>query len=263
MPDAIADSVLTEPSRSACVQSDDHATVTLKYFTLDKDPEHGTVTLTPWWFFAILNFETNVLVTVGALDIYEQGLRRLGLDASLSPTLARAQSMDTNRQLRNFDAAEFLAYLSVVVIEFNSGVVEEIGDRMDEAEQDILDELPRMHIYAEGDLTMSVARDVHALKRQLFGIRRALFPCREALSTMLSTQTERLLLAGPQLQFRLAHDLAVSLIDNVETLRELGTNLVELYSAQLSLVSCVLAHAFLRWSWLICCNCARRSWINK
>jgi magnesium transporter len=115
-------------------------------------------------------------------------------------------------------------------------VIEEIGDRMDDVEANILEELPKMHIYAEGDLTMGVARDVHVLKRELFQIRRAFWPSREALSTMNSSQQPRLSAQGPHQYIKQAYDYTVNLIDNAETLRELGTNLVELYTAQLSLV---------------------------
>jgi hypothetical protein len=241
MGESMANTLLTAPSRPTFLQIDEFTAITLKYFnrvvhsdeSSETDPvarDSAVNTLSSCWFRGIVHLETNLLVTVGSMEIYAAGSRRLGGNGGGKIAISDA------RILKSLDAVEFFAGMCVSVVELNFSLIEEIGERMDDAEVDILEELPRMHLYAEGDLTMSVARDVHVLKRELFLIRRAFWPCREALSTMLSSQKERLRGAGPQQLVKQAYDYSVNLIDNAETLRELGTNLVELYSAQLSLV---------------------------
>lgn len=262
-----ASGLLTEPSRPTYLQLGNYCAITLKHFKRieesdsegemedEADEDHrgsdieeddggeddgdgerraSASTLTSCWFRGVLNLKTNVLVTIGSMDIFLAGSQRLG---GASDSRGETSVSDT-KLLQSLDAAEFLAFMCMSVVESNFGVIEEIGDRMDDAELDILEELPRMHIYAEGDLTMSVARDVHVLKRELFLIRRSFWPCREALSSMLQSHEDRLREPGPQQYTKQAYDYSITLIDNAETLRELGTNLVDLYSTQLSLVCC-------------------------
>lgn len=233
--DTLANTLLTEPSRPSFALLDDYVSISLKHFNRvqnaaeEEDPSVSTLTST--WFQGILNLKTNVFITVGSMETFLAGSKRLGGSSG-----AGKSSLSNARMLRSLDATQFFGFLCMSVIEFNFAIIEEIGDRMDDAELSILEELPRMHIYAEGDLTMSVARDVHVLKRELFLIRRSFWPCREALSTMLSSPKDRLRQPKTQQYVKQAYDYSVNLIDNAETLRELGTNLVELYSAQLSLV---------------------------
>lgn len=233
--DTLANTLLTEPSRPSFALLDDYVSISLKHFNRvqnaaeEEDPSVSTLTST--WFQGILNLKTNVFITVGSVETFLAGSKRLGGSSG-----GGKSSLSNARMLRSLDATQFFGFLCMSVIEFNFAIIEEIGDRMDDAELSILEELPRMHIYAEGDLTMSVARDVHVLKRELFLIRRSFWPCREALSTMLSSPKDRLRQPKTQQYVKQAYDYSVNLIDNAETLRELGTNLVELYSAQLSLV---------------------------
>ena len=74
---------------------------------------------------------------------------------------------------------------------------------------------------------------LHALKRELLVLKRALWPSREMLSSMTREDND---LVPPEVNvfLRDTYDHAVQLIDIVETYREVATGLIDLYLSSVS-----------------------------
>jgi magnesium transporter len=119
--------------------------------------------------------------------------------------------------------ADFLAYslIDAVVDEYFT-VIEKIGDRIEVLENRVLAE--------PGPGTIN---DVHRLKRELLVMRKAVWPVRDVLNSMIRDQTP-LISADTKLFIRDAYDHIVQVIDNVETMRDLVSGMLELYLTSVS-----------------------------
>ena len=114
--------------------------------------------------------------------------------------------------------AAYLAYaLLDAVIDAYFPIVEDYGDRM-EAVEDAIVLQPNRTIIAQ----------VHDLKRDLRTIRRAMFPLREAIN-VLSRESGALIDDDTKVYLRDCYDHTIQIIDLVETYRELGADLTDLF----------------------------------
>jgi magnesium transporter len=119
--------------------------------------------------------------------------------------------------------ADFLAYALVdAVIDGYFPVLEEYGERLETLEDDILDR-------PGADL---VGR-LHAIKRDLLTLRRAVWPLREVLAAL---ERDPGPLVGPETRVYLrdCYDHAIRVIDLVETYRELCADLMDVYLSSVS-----------------------------
>ena len=119
--------------------------------------------------------------------------------------------------------APYLVYAILdTILDAYFPLLESIGEELEELEDRItFDPRPR-------DVT-----DLHAIKRQLLTVKRALWPSREMLSAL--TREELGLIPRDISQFlRDTYDHAVQLIDITETYRELATGLLDLYLSSVS-----------------------------
>lgn len=101
-------------------------------------------------------------------------------------------------------------------------LLETFGERLEALEAEIIE-----------NPTRQTVSDVHATKRDLLTMRRALWPIREAINSLLRD--------GPPvfgedsiLHLRDTYDHAVQIIDFVETYRELGADLMDVYLSSIS-----------------------------
>jgi magnesium transporter len=101
-------------------------------------------------------------------------------------------------------------------------LLESFGERLEALEDEIIE-----------NPTRETVGDVHAIKRDLLTVRRALWPIREAINSLLRD--------GPPvfgedsiLHLRDSYDHAVQIIDFVETYRELGADLMDVYLSSIS-----------------------------
>jgi len=122
-------------------------------------------------------------------------------------------------QIRSM-GADYLAYAIVdAVVDGYFPVVEGLGDRLDSLEVEIL-----------GSDARGVVRRLHAVRRDLLVVRKAIWPLREALAQMTRDVPTRFTPAT-KLFIRDAYDHTIQLIDLVENLRELASSLLELHLA--------------------------------
>lgn len=119
--------------------------------------------------------------------------------------------------------ADYLAYgLLDAVIDGYFPVLEALGERLEDLEETVLAR-PGPHIVGQ----------VHAARRDLLTLRRAVWPLREALNVLLR-DVSAWLSDDTRLHLRDCYDHTVRIIDFVETYRELGADLMDLYLSSIS-----------------------------
>jgi len=79
----------------------------------------------------------------------------------------------------------------------------------------------------------TVIAEIHEVKRDLLNLRRAIWPQREALNTLVRDETPHIS-AETRLYLRDCYDHTVRIIDLVETYREVCSDLMDLYLSSLS-----------------------------
>ncbi|MEW6278462.1 MAG: magnesium/cobalt transporter CorA [Candidatus Eremiobacterota bacterium] len=125
-------------------------------------------------------------------------------------------------RVRNL-GADFLAYnLLDAVIDAYFPILEGLGEELEDLENVVLVEPTRQ--------TM---RRIHDIKRNLLTVRRAVWPLREAITPLFR---EDLTLVTPETRVYLrdCYDHCVQVIDLVETFRELGSSLMDVYLSSVS-----------------------------
>lgn len=119
--------------------------------------------------------------------------------------------------------ADYLAYtLLDAVIDGFYPVLEACGERLAALEDEI--------IAAPG---RDAVTDVHHLKHDLLMLRRAIWPQREMINSLLRDESE-LVSATTRIYLRDCYDHAVQLMDVVETYREIASALVDVYLSSVS-----------------------------
>jgi len=119
--------------------------------------------------------------------------------------------------------ADYLAYALIdLVVDQYFAVLEGYGDELEAMEEEVL----------EGPARYQVQR-VDRLKRNLLVVRRAVWPLRDALASLLRTEPAYFTRAVKD-YLRDAHDHAVQVVDAVETQRELVTGIHDLYLTTLN-----------------------------
>ena len=119
--------------------------------------------------------------------------------------------------------ADYLAYsLMDAIIDAYFPVLENLGEAMEDMEQEIFTHPTR-----------ATASRVHQTKRDLMTIRRATWPLRDALNSLLRDPSP-LITPDTRLYLRDCYDHTVRIIDFVETYRELGSDLTDLYLSSIS-----------------------------
>jgi magnesium transporter len=117
----------------------------------------------------------------------------------------------------------YLAYSILdAVIDHYFPVLEEFGERLETLEDQIILRPDR-----------SAIAQVHELKRELLYLRRAIWPLREALNTLVRDEIPHIT-HETRLYLRDGYDHAVRIIDLVETYREVCSDLMDLYLSSIS-----------------------------
>ncbi|MEJ2287368.1 MAG: magnesium/cobalt transporter CorA, partial [Deinococcales bacterium] len=119
--------------------------------------------------------------------------------------------------------ADYLAYaLLDIVIDRYFTVVEDYGDAIEELEAEIL-----------SNPTTEILQRVNHLKRETLIVRKAVWPLREVIAG-LEREEGDLMSPTAITYLRDAHDHAIQVIDTVESLRDMLTNLHDMYLSALS-----------------------------
>jgi magnesium transporter len=119
--------------------------------------------------------------------------------------------------------ADYLAYSLIdAVVDHYFRILEMVGDRIEELEDDVLTNMAPASMHR-----------IHHLRREMLILRRAVWPLREAIGLLYRGEV-RMVQEETRLFLRDAHDHCVQVIDTVETLREVLTGSMELYMSGVS-----------------------------
>lgn len=119
--------------------------------------------------------------------------------------------------------ADHLTYCLIdAVIDGYFPVLETTGERLEELEDEVL-----------GRSTGGAASRIHEIKRNLMTLRRAVWPLREAMNSLVRDPSP-LVTDETRLYLRDCYDHTVRVIDFIETYRELGSDLMDLYLSSVS-----------------------------
>ena len=119
--------------------------------------------------------------------------------------------------------ADHLAYCLIdAVIDGYFPVLETIGERLEELEDEII-----------GHPTGRTSAQIHEIKRNLMTLRRTVWPLREAMNSLMRDPNP-LVSDETRLFLRDCYDHTVRVIDFIETYRELGSDLMDLYLSRVS-----------------------------
>ena len=114
--------------------------------------------------------------------------------------------------------ADYLAYaLLDAVVDRYFGILERLGEVEEQLEIKVLE-----------DPSQDIPLRVNHLKREFLLLRKAIWPLREVLGSLVRTESP-LITDTTQVFLRDVHDHAVQVIDTVETLRDVASSMTDLY----------------------------------
>ncbi|MCT0218525.1 magnesium/cobalt transporter CorA [Synechococcus sp. CS-1329] len=120
-------------------------------------------------------------------------------------------------------SADYLAYaLMDTVVDHYFRAIEQIGDRIEEIDDKILE-----------DPSPNDIQDIHYLKRDVLSLRKAAWPCRELISA-IEKGASPVLSASTRVYWRDLYDHSIQVIDMVETYRDILGGMHDTYLSSLS-----------------------------
>lgn len=126
----------------------------------------------------------------------------------------RIRSSKKTRQL----GPDYLAYaLTDAIVDNYFVLLEKFGDAIEDLEQDLL-ESPRA----------DTLKKIHHFKREMLLLRKAVWPLREVLSS-LSRDESVVMSRETRVHLRDVYDHSIHIMDNIETLRDLLSGMLDLY----------------------------------
>ena len=118
--------------------------------------------------------------------------------------------------------ADYLAYaLLDAVIDGFFPVLEQFGERLEDLELEV------------SRARRSLSQDIHDLKRELLTVRRAIWPQRDLINSLLRDESPHVK-PETRIYLRDTYDHAVQVMDMTETFREIASGLMDLYFSGLS-----------------------------
>lgn len=137
----------------------------------------------------------------------------------LEPVRSRIRAGGTMRRL----GADYLAYAILdTVIDHYFPVLEEFGEHIEDLEDEVV-ERP----------SASVVQRVHDARRQLIELRRAVWPQRDAINSLIRDDSP-FVTDAVRVYLRDSYDHVVQIVDVVETYRELAADLMDVYLSSVS-----------------------------
>ncbi|MGE0467825.1 MAG: magnesium/cobalt transporter CorA [Nitrospira sp.] len=121
------------------------------------------------------------------------------------------------------NGSDYLVYALIdAVVDQYFEVLEMLGERIESMQERLM-----------ADPRPETLKDIHALKRQLLFVRRAVWPLREAINNL--SRSECPFLHEPtKVFFRDVYDHVVQIVDTIETLREMVSASLDIYLSSVS-----------------------------
>ncbi len=133
------------------------------------------------------------------------------------------QRIEVDRGIIRQQGADYLAYcLLDAIVDGFFPVLEYYGELIEELEDEVITNPNR-----------STLAKIHHVRRELLTIRRAIWPQRDALNSLIRDGSD-LISSDVQVYLRDCYDHTVQVMDMVETYRELATGLMDVYLSAVS-----------------------------
>lgn len=170
-----------------------------------RNPDFAGVDIVQLSFFVGRNFV--ISFHPGDADPFEPIRRRLRNDAG---------------HIRRRGADYLLYALLDLVVDEGFPVLEQLGDDIEQIEEQLLDRPTR-----------NTLLQLHRLKRTMLIMRRMLWPQREVLNKLLRNETG-IVTDGNHVYYRDCYDHTIQIMDLIETYRDVITGLVDIYLSSVS-----------------------------
>lgn len=129
----------------------------------------------------------------------------------------------TDKGLIRKNGTDYLAYaLLDAIIDGFFPVLEDYGEQIEELENEVVI-----------NPTRQTLEKIHAIKRELLSLRRAIWPQRDAINALIRDGND-LISQEVQVYLRDCYDHAIQVLDMVETYRELASSLMDVYLSSIS-----------------------------
>jgi magnesium transporter len=129
----------------------------------------------------------------------------------------------TNKGTIRRNGADYLAYaLLDSIIDGFFPVLEAYGEQIEDLENEVVENPSRQTL-----------EKIHAVKRELLALRRAIWPQRDAINALIRDGSH-LICHEVQIYLRDCYDHAIQVLDMVETYRELAASLMDVYLSSVS-----------------------------
>lgn len=129
----------------------------------------------------------------------------------------------TNKGLIRKNASDYLAYALIdSIIDGFFPVLESYGERLEALEDEVVANPSRQTL-----------EKIHELKRELLTLRRAIWPQRDAINSLIRDGSS-LISDEVRIYFRDCYDHIIQVLDMVETYRELASSLMDVYLSSVS-----------------------------
>ncbi len=133
------------------------------------------------------------------------------------------QRIHRNRGAIRQHGTDYLAYALIdAIVDGYFPVLEDVGERLEELQDEVVERPSRRTL-----------EKIHKIKRELLLLRRALWPQRDAISSLIRDEST-LIGKTVRVYLRDCYDHTVQAIDMVETYRELASNLMDIYLSSIS-----------------------------
>jgi len=129
---------------------------------------------------------------------------------------------NNNGMIRSHGADYLASAILDAVIDTYFPVLESLGEKLEDLEDEVM-----------ADPSRQIIAEIHMTKRQLLTARRTVWPMREVLNALLRDASHNFS-TEVRLHLRDCYDHAVELIDLIETYRELGADLMDVYLSSIS-----------------------------
>lgn len=134
-----------------------------------------------------------------------------------------SERIRTNKGTIRKQGADYLAYaLLDSIIDGFFPVLEEYGEKIEDLEAEVVENPSRQTL-----------EKIHAVKRELLGLRRAIWPQRDAINALIR-DGNALISHDVTIYLRDCYDHAIQVLDMVETYRELAASLMDVYLSSVS-----------------------------
>jgi len=133
------------------------------------------------------------------------------------------QRIHRNRGVIRAHKADYLTYALIdAIVDGFFPVLEDYGERLEDLQDELIE-----------NPTRQTLDKIHKIKRELLLLRRAIWPQRDAISSLIREESP-MINRDVRVYLRDCYDHTVQVMDMVETYRELAANLMDIYLSSLS-----------------------------